>query len=331
MKFIKKYKSFLEDSNASINASTSGMGTVISAQPGALPGQTGTTGSGDVSFTFKKEKRKKGGPSQVSDLRDLKDDKTNKVEDIKESYKLTEDESLLIEDCIVELLDMGFEINDINSYSEDQEYDIDDNTQGNFKSQKIHICLLKKVERIYRGNLTYRQSFNKSEFYDKTISTLRSGEKLDKYESDIIEVVDDASYKLINHLDYTDGNIVINFMDRFYNQMYSATFLPDKKFVNIEIHIILNRNFYPVDEAYNNEQEYINDIIERFKVYNIRPVILNKILDFYKDQIIDDYNNDKQPSEFVDMIVKDMELGSSGYMSQMVGSKGWNNKVIKYL
>ena len=67
MKFIKKYKSFLEDGNASVNASTGGMGAVVSAQPGALPGQTGTTGSGDVSFTFKKEKRKKCGPSQVSD------------------------------------------------------------------------------------------------------------------------------------------------------------------------------------------------------------------------------------------------------------------------
>jgi hypothetical protein len=82
MKFIKKYKSFLEDGNASVNASTGGMGAVVSAQPGSLPGQTGTTGSGDVSFTFKKEKRKKGGPSQVTDLRDLKDVKTDKVEDI---------------------------------------------------------------------------------------------------------------------------------------------------------------------------------------------------------------------------------------------------------
>ena len=101
--------------------------------------------------------------------------------------------------------------------------------------------------------------------------------------------------------------------------------------VNINVHIILNRNFYPVDEAYNNEQEFINDIIDKFKGYNIRPLVLNKILDFYNDQIIDDYNNGKQPSEFVDMIVKDMELGSGGYMSQVVGSKGWNNRVIKYL
>ena len=79
------------------------------------------------------------------------------------------------------------------------------------------------------------------------------------------------------------------------------------------------------------EQEYINDIIGQFKDYNIRPLVLNDILDFYNDEITDNYNNDKQPREFVDMIVKDMELDSGGFMSQRVGSAGWNNKVIKYL
>ena len=326
MKFIKKYKSFLEDGNASVNASTGGMGAVVSAQPGALPGQTGTTGSGDVSFTFKKEKRKKGGPSQVSDLRDLKDAKTDKVEDIKESYNLTEDESLLIDDCIIELIDMGFEINKVNADSEDQEYDIDDDTQGNFKSQEIRISLFKQVEKLWRGNLQVRYSFDKNEVYKKNISTLRPNRELEDYESKIVDVAEEASYKLINHLGYTSGELMIEFL-------VAGSAMPYDKLrhVNINVHIILNRNFYPVDEAYNNEQEYINDIIDKFKGYNIRPLVLNKILDFYNDQIIDDYNNGKQPSEFVDMIVKDMELGSGGYMSQVVGSKGWNNRVIKYL
>ena len=326
MKFIKKYKSFLEDGNASVNASTGGMGAVVSAQPGALPGQTGTTGSGDVSFTFKKEKRKKGGPSQVTDLRDLKDAKTDKVEDIKESYNLTEDESLLIDDCIIELIDMGFEINKVNADSEDQEYDIDDDVQGNFKSQEIRISLFKQVEKLWRGNLQLRYSFDKNEVYKKNISTLRPNRELEDYESKIVDVAEEASYKLINHLGYTSGELMIEFL-------VAGSAMPYDKLrhVNINVHIILNRNFYPVDEAYNNEQEFINDIIDKFKGYNIRPLVLNKILDFYNDQIIDDYNNGKQPSEFVDMIVKDMELGSGGYMSQVVGSKGWNNRVIKYL
>jgi len=325
MKFIKKYKSFLEDGNASVNASTGGMGAVVSAQPGALPGQSGTTGSGDVSFTFKKEKRKKGGPSQVSDLRDLKDVKTDKVEDIKESYKLTDDESLLIEDCIIELIDMGFEINKVNVDSEDQEYDIDDDTQGNFKSQEIRISLFKQVEKLWRGNLQLRYSFDKNEVYKKNISTLRPNKELEDYESKIVDIAEEASYKLINHLEYTSGELMVEFL-------VAGSAMPYDKLrhININVHIILRRNFYPVDEAYNNEQEFINDIIDKFKGYNIRPLVLNQILDFYNDQIIDDYNNGKQPTEFVDMIIKDMELGSGGYMSQVVGSKAWNNRVIKY-
>lgn len=82
MKYIKKYKMFFEDGgDAGANAATSGMGAVVSAQPGALPGTTGTEGSGDVSFTFKKEKRKKGDPDEVCDLRDLKDADTVNIKE----------------------------------------------------------------------------------------------------------------------------------------------------------------------------------------------------------------------------------------------------------
>lgn len=69
---IKKWQEFLEDATA--NSTTAGMGDVVSAQPGALPGTTGTEGSGDIGFTLKKVKRKKGDPSEVTDLRDLKDE-----------------------------------------------------------------------------------------------------------------------------------------------------------------------------------------------------------------------------------------------------------------
>ena len=85
MKYLKRYKTFNEDGTATVGASTAGMGAVSNAQPGALAGTTGTTGSGDVTFTFKKEKRKKGSPSQVTDLGDLEPAKTEKIEDIKES------------------------------------------------------------------------------------------------------------------------------------------------------------------------------------------------------------------------------------------------------
>jgi len=83
MRFLKSYRLFKEDSTC--NASTtSGMDSVEAAQPGALAGTTGTKGSGDIGFTFKKEKRKKGDPTKVTDMRDLAPAKgVTHVEDIK--------------------------------------------------------------------------------------------------------------------------------------------------------------------------------------------------------------------------------------------------------
>lgn len=93
MKYLKRYDKFFEDGDggavagggvATANASnTTGMGAVVAAQPGAFAGTTGTTGSGDVGFVLgdkPKRKRKKGGPSEVSDLRDLKEVDTQKAD-----------------------------------------------------------------------------------------------------------------------------------------------------------------------------------------------------------------------------------------------------------
>ena len=89
MKYLKQYQKFFEDGEgggtAAANASIAGMGSVVAAQPSALPGVPGTSGSGDIGFglggvqtktpisTFngKKKKKKKGDPTEVSDLRDL--------------------------------------------------------------------------------------------------------------------------------------------------------------------------------------------------------------------------------------------------------------------
>jgi hypothetical protein len=49
-----------------------------------IPGIGELDGSGDKTFTFKKGKRKKGDPSEVTDMRDLAPVKgVTKVEDIK--------------------------------------------------------------------------------------------------------------------------------------------------------------------------------------------------------------------------------------------------------
>ena len=167
MKHLKKYKAFLEDGTATATATTAGMGAVSSAQPGALAGTTGTTGSGDVSFYMldkKGKKIKKGTPREVSDAR-----------------------------------------------------------------------YLAPAEGITK-----------------------------------------------------------------------------------------------VKESYNDIQDYISNIVDKFKVYNIRPVVLNHIIDQCQDQISQYYEEGKDPKFFVDEIVKDMELDSGGFMSQKMSSSGYS-KVIKYL
>jgi hypothetical protein len=326
MKHLKRYKAFLEDGTATATATTAGMGAVSNAQPGDLPGQTGTTGSGDVSFYMldkKGKKIKKGTPSEVSDARYLEPAKG--ITKVEESYKLTEEENSLVEDCLVELIDMGFEMKEYKIDSEDEEYDIDDDTQGSFKSQEIRISLFKQVEKLWRGNLQLRYSFDKNEVYKKKISTLRPNRELEDYESEIVDGVEEASHKLINHLEYTSGDLMVEFL-------VAGSAMPwnGQRNININIHIILRRNLYPVDESYNDIQDYINNIVDRFKVYNIRPLVLNNIIDQCQDQISEYYEEGKDPKFFVDEIVKDMELDSGGFMAHKMGSAGYS-KVIKYL
>lgn len=325
MKHLKKYKAFLEDGTATATATTAGMGAVSNAQPGALPGTTGTTGSGDVSFYMldkKGKKIKKGTPSEVSDARYLAP--AEGITKVKEA-KLDE-EANMIEECLQELYDMGFEINEYNLDSSDEEYDIDDDNYGTFKSQELRISVYKQVEKVWRGNLNLRYNFDKNEVYQRHISTLRpGGSGLETYESEIVEVAEDACHKLINHLEYTSGVLTI-----YFEAPGQAVNWNKERFINVNIHIVLNRNVYPVDESYNDVQEYTNQIMSFLKEYNIRPVVLNHLIDEYEDEISQYYEEGKDPKFFVDEIVKDMELDSGGFMSQKVGSAGYN-RVIKYL
>ena len=112
MRHIKTYKKFFEDGGtATANASTTaGMGAVVASQPGAFAGTTGTTGSGDIGFVLgydPKKKRKKGNPSQVSDLRDLKEVETEKV---KESIDEGSEEYEDIRWALIEFMDQGFDL-----------------------------------------------------------------------------------------------------------------------------------------------------------------------------------------------------------------------------
>lgn len=325
MKYLKKYTDFFEDGTACASASTSaGMGAVSSAQPGAVAGTTGTTGSGDISFTFKKEKRKKGNPSQVSDMRDLAPAKNiTKVEDIKESA-LTKDEIKTRQECLQELFDLGFVITMSELDSQDEEYDIDDDHYGSFKSQELRIALYKQIKKTWRGNLNIRCLFNKDEIHTKRISTLR-GTNLESDESEILEAAEDASIKLINHLDFISGQLDIQF-----SVAGSAMPWNEERYVSVNIHIVLGRNIYPVSESYSDIDEYVNDIKSMLSKYNIRPLVLNQIINQNEDIIQQNFDEGKYPKFFVDEIVQDFELDSGGFLSYKLGSKAYNQS-IKYL
>ena len=219
---IKRYKQFNEDAVAT--ASTSGMGGVVSAQPGSLPGTTGTEGT-DLTFTFKKGKSKKGNPSQVTDLGDLEQAKTEKIEDIKESINqkgnLNMDQIHIINESLSELYDMGFELTTLENDGSD-----DDN---------IRISLHKMINVNWTGNMTIKYEFDKNEITKKRLSTLRgSGSKLTTDEQELINLVDDISHTLINMLGYTKGIFDISYL-------VAGSAIPVNRNVNVNIHIGLFR------------------------------------------------------------------------------------------
>ncbi len=223
MKYLKPYKKFNEDGNATVGASTSGMGAVVSSQPGALPGTTGTEGSGDIGFTFKKERRKKGDPSEVTDMRDLKPAKgITKVEDIKESkYQYDEsrdpkydtETSNIINDCLLELYDDNFELNNIGYHRNSEKVDLDDDTYGYVYNEELLISVHKQVKKRWTGNISIKKYFDKKEINKTHVSTLRpSGSELTIEEQKICDMVEDIGLKLINILDYEEGFIQIDWL-----------------------------------------------------------------------------------------------------------------------
>jgi hypothetical protein len=60
--------------------------------------------------------------------------------------------------------------------------------------------------------------------------------------------------------------------------------------------------------------DYIDEVKDRLKSYNIRPIVLTDIINQYHDKIEEYYDDGKYSKIFVDEIIKDMELDSGGYM-----------------
>ncbi len=159
MKKIKNYKQFFEDVTST--ASTTGMESVSSAQPGALAGNTGTTGSGDLGFVFKKEKRKSGKPNEVSDMRDLEPAKdiTHLKESLDFSHRIPElnpDIKSIVEECLVELTDEGFELNMLKYDNSSESVEIDEDESGEFIQEELRISLNKIINMIWTGNISIR-------------------------------------------------------------------------------------------------------------------------------------------------------------------------------
>lgn len=202
MRYIKSFKIFQENADGS---ATAGMGAVSAAQPGGLPGTTGTEGSGDVGFVFKKEKRKKGNPSQVTDMRDLAPAKgVTHVEEIKESdmFVRQRDPSYsietrnLINDCLVELYDLDFKVKTMY--------------YNKLGKEVLLIGLNKNIKDIWTGNIIINCKFDESGITSKDVRTLRAaGKSLSEDEQIIFDLVEEVAQKLIGNLDYQKGSFEI--------------------------------------------------------------------------------------------------------------------------
>ena len=242
MKYLKSFKKF--DENASVSASSvSGMGAVSAPQPGVLPGTTGTEGSGDLGFTFKKEKRKKGDVTEVSDMRDLEPaEGITKVEEIKESRDPSYDAvtRTKIYDCIVELFDLDFELNGIDYKIVDlaRETETQYFTGEISENEELKISLRKQINKIWTGNMSVKCKFGVDGIISKRVTTLRGqGQEMDKVEKELFDLVEEISAKIINILDYRFGQFSIMWLVSGPAMPYNS----DRN-INIDIDFILNNN-----------------------------------------------------------------------------------------
>jgi hypothetical protein len=112
--------------NSTATATTAGMGAVSSPSVSSTSVAASQTGSGDPVFTLKSNnKRKRGNPSQVSDLRDLAPAKITRISEINmkhlKGFKVFENNSKIhygevssiIADFATEFTDLGYDVSGI--------------------------------------------------------------------------------------------------------------------------------------------------------------------------------------------------------------------------
>ncbi len=86
---------------------------------------------------------------------------------------------------------------------------------------------------------------------------------------------------------------------------------------------------YKIFESTYSIDEYILSISSELGKYNITPVAIRTLLDNYSDIIQNSMENEVTPHNFVKNIIKDMDLSSGGFISQM--SPPSQPTEIKYL
>lgn len=61
-----------------------------------------------------------------------------------------------------------------------------------------------------------------------------------------------------------------------------------------------------------SDDDYRNEVIRILKQYDIRPVEINKLIEFYEDDMFEFQDTGKTPQNFVDYINGKNELGEPG-------------------
>ena len=88
--------------------------------------------------------------------------------------------------------------------------------------------------------------------------------------------------------------------------------------------------FIKTFESYNNESEFISFVIDELKTYDISPVLINQIVDFYQDQIINYFYDGKTPNQFVEENLSELELNKDKDYLGIKFGKRWSGD-LKYL
>ena len=93
------------------------------------------------------------------------------------------------------------------------------------------------------------------------------------------------------------------------------------------------KKYKTFNEGVGNEQDYFNEVSDKLKCLNLRPVVLTRILDFYEDEIMNNYDNGVPADTFISKISKNMELTMPPISMPQTTNIPTNmsTKTIKYL